>query len=267
MNAHAREEGTVPGGVRARATLAWLLPVCLLWTLGDVIAQETESMDLPNIVIIMPDDLGRYDVSMHGGDIATPQHRQHRPRRRAAVALLFGARLLADPHRPHDRPLPDPRRPHALGRGAVAGLRTRHERSPDARGARACRLRTPRHLRQVAPRPLPAQVAPAAARLHGVRGARFRRRLLHPRAPRRAGLEPRLRTTRRGGIRHGPAGRPGRQLHRRPRRRRGAVLPLRALRGAAHAHPGQGRGPAPLRPSSRPSSRPAAGRRPPATTP
>ena len=100
MNAHAREEGTVPGSIRARATLAWLLPVCLLWTWGDVVAQDTESMDLPNIVIIMPDDLGRYDVSMHGGDIATPNI-DSIARDGVLLSRFYSAPgLLADPHRP-----------------------------------------------------------------------------------------------------------------------------------------------------------------------
>ena len=176
-----------------------------------------------------------------------PAHRQHRARRRPAVALLLGACLLADPHRPHDRPVSDPCRAHAFGRGAVAGLRARYERSPDAGGARGRRLRTPRDLRQVAPRTFQAPVASASARLHGVRGARLRGRLLHPRAVGRARLEPRLRAAGRGRLCHGPAGRPGRQLHRRARGRRGAVLPVRAVRRAAYAHPGEGRGPAPLR--------------------
>ena len=55
-------------GRRVRRALfaALVVPAAWAWAAGN------EAFGPPNIVIVMPDDLGRYDVSMHGTDIATP---------------------------------------------------------------------------------------------------------------------------------------------------------------------------------------------------
>ena len=52
--------------VRRALFAALAVPAAWAW------AAETDGPAPPNIVIILPDDLGRYDVSMHGTDIATP---------------------------------------------------------------------------------------------------------------------------------------------------------------------------------------------------
>ncbi|MYE12456.1 MAG: sulfatase-like hydrolase/transferase, partial [Gammaproteobacteria bacterium] len=57
------------GRVRRGLTRALRWPVAWSWC---AVAAAAAGQELPNIVIIVPDDLGRYDVSMHGGDIATP---------------------------------------------------------------------------------------------------------------------------------------------------------------------------------------------------
>ncbi|MCE2525906.1 MAG: sulfatase-like hydrolase/transferase [Acidimicrobiia bacterium] len=70
MDGHGRPgSGQVRGGVLRALTGALRWPVAWAWCAASVAAAGQE---LPNIVIIVPDDLGRYDVSMHGGDIATP---------------------------------------------------------------------------------------------------------------------------------------------------------------------------------------------------
>ena len=53
-------------GVRRALLAALLVPAAWAWAAG------AEVPGPPNIVIIMPDDLGHHDVSLHGTDVATP---------------------------------------------------------------------------------------------------------------------------------------------------------------------------------------------------
>ena len=67
----AGQLGHRPGWGR-RCVRRALLAALVLQAAWGWAAAGTEASSPPNIVIILPDDLGRYDVSLHGTDIATP---------------------------------------------------------------------------------------------------------------------------------------------------------------------------------------------------
>ena len=70
MNGHVGYgQGTWQQLARRGLVTTLLVPALWAWGADEAAAAKT---DPPNIVLIVPDDLGRYDVSLHGGDIATP---------------------------------------------------------------------------------------------------------------------------------------------------------------------------------------------------
>ncbi len=131
-------------------------------------AAAEPSPALPNIVLIVPDDLGRNDVSFNGGGIATPNI-DLIAKEGVRLSRFYAAPVCSPTRAGLMTALSHSLRADAVCGGAVAALRAGYRGSDAADSAGGGRLCTPGHLRQVALGPLRAQVAPAAARLHGVR--------------------------------------------------------------------------------------------------